>query len=106
MCLGQLSLVFYILLLADWNGSIIFSLFKVQGDDLDQRNHHELKLTDHVVQVIERVIKNIICEKVNIDELQLSFFTGPGTTDAIFILRQLQETYLAKHRKLYMAMVE
>ena len=33
---------------ADWNDSIIVSLFKRKGDALDQSNYRELKLTDHV----------------------------------------------------------
>ena len=41
-----------------------------------------------------------------IDEMQFGFCSDQGTTDAIFILRQLQEKYLAKHRKLYMAFVD
>ena len=46
-----------------------------------------------------------IYETVNIDAMQFGFCMGRGTTVAIFILRQLQEKYLAKHRKLYMAFV-
>ena len=51
------------------------------------------------------MIKNIICDTVNIEEMQFEFCSDQGTTDAIFILRQLQENYLAKHRKMYMAFV-
>jgi len=31
---------------------------------------------------------------------------GKGTTDAIFIVRQIQEKYLAKHKDLWMAFVD
>ena len=34
------------------------------------------------------------------------FMPGRGTTDAIFILRQLQEKHLAKNKKLYFAFVD
>ena len=88
---------------ADWSDSIIVSLLKGKGDTLDCSNYCGLKLTDHVLKVIERVVENIICGTVNIDEMQFGFCPSPGTTDAIFILRQLQKKYLAKHRKLYMA---
>ena len=70
----------------DWSGSIIVSLFKGKGDALDGSIYHGLKLTDHVLNVIERVVENIIPEIVNIDEMQFGFCPGRGT-DAIFILR-------------------
>ena len=47
-----------------------------------------------------------IHEIVNIDGVQFGFCPGLGTTDAIFILRQLQEKYLAKHRKLHTPFVD
>jgi hypothetical protein len=37
---------------------------------------------------------------VDIDNMQFGFRSGKGTTDAIFIVRQLQEKYLAKKRDL------
>ena len=85
---------------ADWSNSIVVSLFKGKGDALDHKDYCELKLTDHILKVIERVVENIH-ETINIDEMLLGFCPGQNTTDAIFILRQLQEKYLVKHRKLY-----
>ena len=38
--------------------------------------------------------------------MQFSLWSGQGTTDAIFIIRQFQEKYLAKNRKLCMAFVD
>ena len=90
----------------DWSDSIIVSLFKGKGDALDWNNYRGLKLTDNVLKLIERVVENIIRETVNIDEVQFGFCPGRGTSDAIFILRQLQEKYLAKQRKLYMESVD
>ena len=92
---------------ADWSDSIIVSLFnKGKGDALDLNNYRGLKLTDHVLKVVERVVENIIREIVNIDEMQFGFCASRGTTDAIFVLRQLQEKYLTKHGKLYMAFAD
>ena len=55
---------------------------------------------------MESVVKNIISDTVNIDEMQFGFCPSRGTADTVFILMQLQENYLAKHRKLYMAFAE
>ena len=38
--------------------------------------------------------------------MQFGFMPGRGTTDPIFILRQLQEKHLAKNKKLYFAFVD
>ena len=41
-----------------------------------------------------------------IDEMQCGFMSGRGTTDAIFIVRQLQEKHFAANKPLYMAFVD
>ena len=90
----------------DWSDTIIVSFFKGKRDGLDRNNYRGLKLIDRVLKVIEKVVANIIHETVNIDERQFGFCLGYGTSDVIFILRQLQENYLLKHRKLYMTFVD
>ena len=56
---------------------------------------------------IERVMmEKIVREKVFIDDMQFGFMPGLGTTDAIFILRQLQEEHLPKNRKLCFAFID
>ena len=55
-----------------------------------------LKLLDHVMKGMERVIEKITRERISIDDMQFGFMPGRGTTDAIFKLRQLQEKHLAK----------
>ena len=55
---------------------------------------------------IERVIEKIIKERISTDDMQFGFMPGRGTTDAIFVLRHLQEKHLAKNKKLYFAFVD
>ena len=43
---------------------------------------------------------------VSIDDSQFGFVPGRGTTDAIFVSKQLQEKYLAANKRLYMAIVD
>ena len=40
------------------------------------------------------------------DGMQFGFMPGKGTTDAVFILRRLQEEYRDKGKKLYMCFVD
>ena len=44
-------------------------------------------------------------KRVEIDKMQCGFMLGCGTTDAIFIVCQLQEKYLIANKPLYMAFV-
>ena len=58
------------------------------------------------MEVAERVWEGIIREKVVINEMQFGFMPGRGTTDAIFIVRQLQEKYLGKRNTLFFVFVD
>ena len=58
------------------------------------------------MKVLERVIEGRVRKVVKIDSMQFGFMAGRSTTDAIFIVRQLQEKYLAKNKELWMAFVE
>ena len=42
---------------------------------------------------------------MSIDDSQFGLVPGRGTTYAIFVVRQLQEKYLAANKRLYMALV-
>ena len=48
----------------------------------------------------------LIRQLVSIDDSQFGFVPGRGATDAIFVVRQLQEKYLAANKRLYMAFVD
>ena len=58
------------------------------------------------MKVLEYILNNIIREQVSIYNMQLSFMSGRGTTNVIFILRQLQEKYLHKKKNIYFAFVD
>ena len=68
-------------------------------------NYRDLKLTEHVLKVLERIVEELIRDLVHIDDMQFGFIPGRGTTDAIFILRQMQEKYIEKNRNLFLAFV-
>ena len=74
---------------SEWDDSFIFSVFKGKGKATDRGNYRGLKLTDHGLNVVERIIEVIIRDVVNVDKMQFGFMPGRGTTDAIFILRQV-----------------
>ena len=43
---------------------------------------------------------------MSIDNIQFGFMPGKGTTDTIFIMRQVQEKHPAKKKKLYYVFVD
>ena len=65
-----------------------------------------LKLTEHCFKVIERVINKVFCDIVEVSDMQFGLMPGRGTSDAIFIVRQLQEKYLTKEKILYVAFID
>ena len=75
----------------DWEMRFIINLYKGKGDALKRRNYRRLKLTEHVMKVMEIIVDGMIREMIAIDEMQFSFVPERGTTDAIFIIRQLQK---------------
>ena len=84
----------------------MLSVYKGKGDVLDCGSHRGIKLIDHVMKVLERLVKRKVKSKGTLDSMQFGFTSGKGTTDAIFIVRQMQEKYLAKKKELWMAFVD
>ena len=91
---------------SDWEQSFIVCLYKGKGKALETGNYHGLKLTEQVMKVLERIVDGLIRQVVSIDDSQFGFVPGRGTTDAIFVVRQLQEKYVAANKRLYMAFVD
>ena len=70
----------------DWEQSFIVCLYKGKGDALDRWNYRGLKITEHVMKIIERIVDSLIRQLVSIDDSQFGFVPGSGTTDAIFVV--------------------
>ena len=89
----------------DWEQSFIVCLNKGKGDALDRGNYQGLKLTEQAMKILERIVDGLIHVRqvVSIEYSQFGFVPGRGTTDSIFVVRQLQEKYLAVNKRLYMA---
>jgi len=75
-------------------------------DPMECGSYRAIKLLEHETKVIERVFEGRIREKLNFDVMQFGFMPGKGTTDAIFTVRQMQDKYGCKRKKLYFAFVD
>ena len=91
---------------SDWEQSFIVCLYKGKGDALERGNYRGLKLTEQVMKILERIVDGLIRQLVSIDDSRFGFIPGRGTTDVIFVVRQLQEKYLAANKRHYMALVD
>ena len=91
---------------SDWKRSWMVYVYKGKGNALECGSYRGIKLLDHVMKVFERVIEGKVRARVEIDDMQFGFRPGMGTTDAIFIVRQIQEKFLAKKRDLWMAFID
>ena len=77
---------------ADWTLSTLILIYKGKGDPLECGSYRAIKLLEHGMKVLERVMERKLRERVNIDGMQMGFMPGKGTTDDIFVVRQLQES--------------
>jgi len=67
-------------------------------------SYRGIKLLEHARKVEERIFEHRIQQQIDIDEF--GFVKGKGTTDAIFIERQMQEKFRGKGKKLYFGFVD
>ena len=72
---------------------MVVTVYKGKGDALECGSYRGIKLLDQVMKVFEKVIEGRLRKRVNIDEMQSGFCPGKGTTDAIVIIRQVQERF-------------
>jgi hypothetical protein len=90
----------------DWSKSWMINVYKGKGDALECGSYRGIKLLEHAMKILERVIESRVREIVKIDDMQFGFMAGKSTTEAIFVVRQMQEKYLAKKKDLWMAFVD
>ena len=90
----------------EWKTSVIVPIFKGKGDVMSCGSYRGVKLLEHAMKIVERVLERRIRTLVNLNEMQFGFMPGKETVDAIFIVRRMQEEYQKKDKKLYMYFVD
>src|SRR3989442_15155647 len=90
----------------DWKISWMVNVYKGEENALECSSYTGIKLLDHVLKVLERVLEARLRKTVKIDDMQFGFSPSKGTTDAIFIVRQVQEKLLGKQKEVWMAFVD
>ena len=69
-------------------------------------SYRGIKLLEHAMKVVERIFEYRIRQQIEIDDMQFGFMKGKGTTDAIFMARQMQENFRVKGKKLYFGFLD
>ena len=90
----------------EWSESLTVAIYKGKGDPLQCGKHRGLRLLEHGMKIFEKVLDRRLRKLVNISDGQFGFRPGKSCTDAIFILRRLQEKYGEKKKKLYHIFVD
>ncbi|XP_068741970.1 uncharacterized protein [Montipora capricornis] len=85
----------------EWAMSVVVPIFKGKGDAMRCGAYRGVKLLEHAMKIIEKVLERTLQCMVIVDKMQFSVMPSKGTIDAVFILRRLQEKYLDKEKKLY-----
>ena len=94
--------IFYIIVRV-W---VLIPIFTKKGDVRLCGNYRSIKLLEHGIKVIEKIFERNLWKVVKLDEMKMGFMPGRGTTDAIFIMRQLMKKYEMVGRNLYMVFVD
>ena len=77
----------------------------LNGDDLDRDNYWaERWMNSH--EDHRKIVDGLVQQVVSIDDSQSGFVQGRGTADAIFVVRQMQEKWLAVNKQIYMAFLD
>ena len=93
LCLCHLICVCFIFIFIQ----LVFILYDISVSTMcfyrDYCVYHFFTITllEQPMKVLERVLEKRIRCQVSIDNMQFGFMPGKGTTDAIFIMRQVQE---------------
>ena len=90
----------------DWRMNTVVPIYKKKGSVMDCASYRGVKLLEHGMKDVERLLEKRLRRFVKVDQMQFGFKPGKSTVDTIFILRRMQESYLEKNRKLFICFVD
>ena len=63
-------------------------------------------MLEHAMKVVGKISEHRIRQHIEIDDMQFGFMKGKGTTDTIFMARQMQQNFRVKGKKFYFGFVD
>ena len=82
----------------EWKTSVIVPIFKRKSDVMSCGSYRGVKLLQHAMKIVERVLEKRIRTLVNLNEMQFGFMPGKGTMDAIFIVEECRRNVKRRTR--------
>ena len=76
----------------DWRSTLV-PVYNEKCDPLVCGSYRAIKFLEQQMKALERVLEKKIRCHVSIDNMQFGFIHGKRTTDAIFIMRQVQDKH-------------
>ena len=81
-------------------------IYKQKGNPLECGNYRGIKLLEHGMKILEKIIEGRLRKTVEIDPMQFGFMPGRGTLDAIFTFQQIQEKHQEKRKEFFTTFVD
>ena len=73
---------------------------------MSRGNYRAIRLKEHGLKVYEKVLEGRLREIVHVDDRQFGFMSCRSTTSALFIMKQMQQKYGEKRKKLFHVFVD
>lgn len=89
----------------DWKNMTV-PIYKGKGDALECRKYRGIRLLEHGMKLFEKVLEERLRKLIKVDGQQFGFHPGRLTADAIFIMRQIQEKFSERKKKLFHVFVD
>ena len=80
----------------EWKTSVIVPIFKGNGNMLSSGSCRGVKLLEHAMKIIQRVLEREIRTLINLDKMQFGFMPRKRAVDVICIVSRMQEEYQKK----------
>ena len=74
-----------------WQTSGLVPIFKEKGNVRNCSTYRAVKLLEHAMKIIGKVLEKRIPELVNIDSMQFGFMPERGTTNAVYSAKNARE---------------
>ena len=73
----------------EWKTSVIVPIFKGKDDVVSCGSYRGVKLPEHPMKFVERILERQIQTLINLNKMKFRFIPGKGTVDTTFVVRRM-----------------